>query len=176
MEAIAGLWRAAESYRIADMASIVGLFVTIGGFTIALWQIQKSKSAAQQAREVAESVRAQILQMNTVQDINAAIKAFEDIRRLHRQKVWEALPDRYTSLKQLLISIKGRTPNLSNTQKAQIQGAVQHISNIEAQVEIAIGGNDEPEVHRINEIVSKQIDRLADLLVDVQNEIERLRQ
>jgi hypothetical protein len=162
--------------ELGDIASIVGLFITIGGFGIALWQIQKSKSASEQARQVAESVRAQILQMNAIQDISAASKAFEDIRRLHRQRAWEALPDRYTSLKQLLISIKGRTPNLSNAQKAQIQGAVQQVSNIEAQVEIAIGGKDEPEVQRINQIVSRQIDRLADLLVDVQNEIERVRQ
>ena len=114
--------------------------------------------------------------MNAIQGINVAIKAFEDVRRLHRLKAWEALPDRYTTLKQQLISIKGRTLNLSEYQKTQIQGAIQQISMIERQVEIAIGGADEPDVRRINDVISKQIDRLAQILVDVQNEIERQRQ
>jgi hypothetical protein len=119
---------------IGDVASIVGLLVTVGGFWLALRQIRKSRSASEQARDVAESVRGQILQMNAIQEINAASKAFEEIRRLHKWKSWDALPDRYTALKQLLISIKERTPNLSDAQKAQIQGAIQQISNLEIAV------------------------------------------
>ena len=161
---------------IGDVASVVGLLVTVGGFWLALRQIRKSRSASEQAREAAESVRGQILKMNAIQDINAATKAFEEIRRLHRFKAWDALPDRYTSLKQQLIAIKGRTPNLSDTQKEQIQAAIQQVSNIEREVETAISGSDEPDVNRVNAIISKQIDRLAHLLVEVQNEIERLRQ
>jgi|SRR5208283_1042089 len=163
-------------YHLGDIASVVGLFLTIGGFIITFWQIRKSKSAAEQAREAAEGVREQLLKMNAFQGLTAAIRSFEDIRRLHRLKAWQVLPDRYTWLKQELILIKGRTPNLSETHKAQIQGAIQQVSIIEGKVEIALGGADEPEVHRINSVISKQIDQLQQVVVDVQNEIERPRQ
>jgi hypothetical protein len=162
-----------SEFDLGNVENIVELIVTIAGFALTWWQIHKTKSASLQAKEAAESVRTQILQLNTIQDINAASKAFEDIRRLHRLKAWEALPDRYTSLKQQLISIKGRTPHLSDGQKTQIQGAIQQVSNIERIIEVAISGTEEPEVHRVNDVISRQIDRLAQVLVDVQNDIDR---
>jgi hypothetical protein len=79
-------------------------------------------------------------------------------------------------LRRDLIAIRGRTPNLTDDQRSNIQGAIQQLSNIERQVENAMAGaTDIPLVHRINDIISKQIDRLAVLLVDLQSEIDRTR-
>ena len=115
--------------------------------------------------------------MNAIQGLNDVMRALEDIRRLHRLQAWSALPDRYTSLRRDLIAIRGRTPNLTEDQRSNIQGAIQQLSNIERQVENAMaGGADVPSVNRINDIVSRQIDRLAVLLVDLQSEIDRTRQ
>jgi hypothetical protein len=115
--------------------------------------------------------------MNAVQGLNYAMRALalEDIRRLHRLEAWPALPDRYTSLRRDLIAIRGRTPKFTKDQKESIQAAIQQLSNIEKQVEKAMGGSVPLDVHRINEVVSKQIDRLALVLVDLQNEIDQKR-
>ena len=172
---IAELLNVVERYHLGDIASVLGLLITIGGFTLALWRIRKSQSASEQALEAAEGVREQILQMNAIQGVNVAIRTLEDIRRLHRLKAWPVLPDRYTSLKQELISIRGRTPSLTESQRSEIQGAIQQLSTIERQVESTMAGADEPDIDRINDIISRQIDRLAQVLVELQNEIERLR-
>jgi len=158
---------------------LLALLVAIVGFALTLWRIRKSQTASEQARKAAESVREQILQMNAIQGLNDSIRALEDIRRLHRlaAAAWPALPDRYTSLKRALIAIRQRTPNLTEDQRSNIQGAIQQLSNVERQVENAMaGGTDVPSVNRINDIISKQIDRLAVLLVDLQSEIDRTRQ
>jgi hypothetical protein len=160
-----------KCYQLGDIASLVGLLISIGGFGLALWRIRKSQTAAEQALAAAESVREQILQMNAIQGLNVAIKTLEDIRRLHRHKAWPVLPDRYTSLKQELIAIRGRTRNLTDGQRSSIQAAITQLSTIERQVESTMAGGDAPDVDRMNDIVSRQIDRLAVLLVDLQNEI-----
>ena len=165
-----------ELNRLGDITSIIGLVATIGGFVLALRQIRKTRSASESALEASESVRQQILQMNALQEITTAIRAFEDIRRLHSHKVWEVLPDRYTTLKLNLISIKGRTPNLSEGQKKQIQSAITQLSVIEGEVGGVIDGGQEPEIERINRIVSKQIEGLGYVLVEIQNNVELSRQ
>jgi hypothetical protein len=98
----------------------------------------------------------------------------EDIRRLHRIKAWEVLPDRYTALRLNLIAIRGRTPSLSDQQRSGMQATIQQLSNLEQEVEIAMSHEDAPSVHLIN-TVSTQIDRLALILVELQNQIERPR-
>jgi hypothetical protein len=82
------------------------------------------------------------------------------------------LPDHYSSLKRNLIAIRGRTPNLSEPKRTEIQAAIQQLSINERQVERAISGANPPATDRLNEIISRQIDRLAVLLVDLQNEVE----
>ena len=164
-----------DNYQLGDLASLLALLITIIGFAVALWRIRKSETASEQARRAAESVREQILQMNAFQGVGGAIRILEDIRRLHRLDAWPVLPDRCTSLKQELLAIKGRTPMLTDDQRSTIQGVIQQVSLIERKAEDAIGG-DKPAVNRINYIVTKQIDELASLLVELQNEIERLRQ
>jgi ribosomal protein S13 len=165
-----------ELIHLGTVASIIGLPLTIGGFALALWQIRKTRSASESAKKAADAVRQQLLQMNAIQEIGAAIRALEDIRRLHRHKAWEALGDRYTSLKLILISVKGRTPNLREDQKTKIQATIQQLTTIEGQVESAVAGADEPEVDRINSVISKQIDRLGQVLVEIQTDVERMRQ
>jgi hypothetical protein len=110
--------------------------------------------------------------MNAIQELNDAIRSLQDIRRLHRYQVWELLPDRYASLRQDLIAIKGRTPSLTQSHKDSIQGAIQQLSIMEGQVESAIAGQGAPQVQQINKAVSRQIDRLAILLVELQNDVK----
>jgi hypothetical protein len=107
--------------------------------------------------------------MNAIQELNGAIRTLEDIRRLHRIKAWEVLPDRYTALRLSLIALRGRTPSLSDQQRSGIQATIQQLSNLEQEVENAMAHGDAPRVHINN--VSTRIDRLAVLLVELQNEL-----
>jgi hypothetical protein len=154
------------------VASILGLLITFGGFAIAFWQIRRTKTASEAAQRAAEGAREQILLMNAIQGLGEAIRALEDISRLHRLFAWSVLSDHYTSLRRNLIAIRGRTPTLSETKRTEIQAPIQQLSIIERQEERAISGPNPPATDRMNEVISRQIDRLAALLVDLQNGVE----
>jgi hypothetical protein len=132
---------------------------------------KKIQTASEQARAAAQAVREQLLQMNAIQGLNLAIKTLEDVQRLHRIKAWQALPDRCTSLKQDLIAIRIRSRNLTEDQQSSIQGAIVQLSTIQRGVESTVAGGDAPDVPRMNEIISEQIDRLTVVLAELQNEI-----
>jgi phosphoglycerate-specific signal transduction histidine kinase len=139
------------------------------GFAFTLWRIKKSQTAV-------EGVKEQIRHLNAIQEVGAAIRSLDEIRRLHRAKAWTVLPDRYTSLKHQLIAIKGRTLSITQKQRSGIQEAIQQLSTMGTQVESALAdGTDELEVDRMNDITSGLIDDLAAVLVDLQNEVDFLR-
>lgn len=81
------------------------------GFVITIIGVWKSKSAAQHAREAAVGVRADMRRTDTVSELSAAITAMDEIKWLQRKAAWEILPDRYSSLRKALISV--RTANAS---------------------------------------------------------------
>ncbi len=91
--------------QLGDIASILGLLVTVAGFGATLYQVKQSRLAAErsltaseQSRIAAEQARDRVLELNALNGLDAAVVVLQDIRRLHRMKAWEALPDRYTSL------------------------------------------------------------------------------
>ena len=76
--------------ELGAAASIIGVIITVGGF---IWTIKNTKAARDAAREAVEEIQ----QSKTIIDISTAIQILEEIRRLHREKAWAILPDRYTA-------------------------------------------------------------------------------
>jgi hypothetical protein len=147
--------------QVGDIASLVALVITLGTF----YQARQSKKAAEQARD-------QVLNLNALVGIDAAINVLEDIRRLHRLEAWSALPDRYTSLMMDLRAIRTRTPNLSDEQRSEIQGVVAQLAVMERQIERILNGRAPAEIVKLNDTVTRQINRLADLLVDLEKQMQ----
>ena len=107
-------------------------------------------------------------------DFSAAINIMEDIKRLHRLGKWEILLEKYPILRKTLISIRVTNPDLPDNQKTLLQDAIQHFSGIEEKVEKAIEENKTPEnVSKLNNIVSRQIDSLLEVLEEIRYQIGR---
>jgi len=151
--------------ELGDIASILGLAVTFIGFGATLYQATQSRRAAEQARD-------RVLDLNALVGVDSAIRVLEDIRRLHRLEAWPALPDRYTSLMMDLRAIRTRTPSLSKEHQREIQGVVTQLANMERQVERIVNGKAIAEVTGLNITVTRQINRLADLLVELQTKMQ----
>ena len=139
----------------------MALVVTLATF----YQARQSKRAAEQARD-------HVLDLNALVGIDAAIKVLEDIRRLHRLEAWAALPDRYTTLMMNLRSIRTRTPNLSAEHRREIQKVVAQLTAMERQIERIVNGKAAAEVVSLNNVVTRQINRLADLLVELETQMQ----
>lgn len=151
--------------ELGDIASILGLAVTFIGFGATLYQATQSRRAAEQARD-------RVLDLNALVGVDSAIRVLEDLRRLHRLEAWPALPDRYTSLMMDLRAIRTRTPSLSKEHQREIQGVVAQLATMERLVERIVNRKAIAEVTSLNITVTRQINRLADLLVDLQTKMQ----
>lgn len=147
--------------HLGDLAGVFGLIITIVGFGFALFGIWRSKSAAERAEEAASNTRKAIAHIDNVAAISAAITSMEEVKRLHRVMAWNILPDRYAEVRKALICVRSSNPQLPEEGLAAIQGAIQHFTEIENEVEKALAsGRKEPSQAKLNEIVSLQIDKL----------------
>lgn len=112
--------------RWGDLANVAGLFISIVGFIATIIAVLSSKSAAQRAEAAAKEVKKAIVRSDTIMELAAVITIMEEIKRLHRVNAWPILPDRYSSVKQLLISIRASSPNIPTEHREALLSAVQH--------------------------------------------------
>jgi len=160
--------------HLGDLSSVLGIVIVIIGFVITIITVLRSKRAAQRAEEAVQQVRKDIEKINTIEEFSAAIAKMNEIKRLHRTGTWIILPDRYSSLKKSLISIGTTNTDMSEAQKSSLQNAIQHFSNIENQVEIALANQEIPKnVAKLNQIITKQIDNLNNVLLEIKNKVGR---
>lgn len=158
--------------QLGDTVGILGLLVSLAGFGETLYQVKRSRTAAEQSRIAAEQARDRVLELNALNGLDAAIVVLQDIRRLHRMKAWEALPDRYTSLMIDLRAIRTRTPTLSREHRREIQAVVTQLTTLEDEVERIMSRKGGSEVASMNLTVTQQINRLSDVLVELQKKMQ----
>ena len=164
------LVEAIYQHHWGDIASVAGIFVSILGFFITILNVVRSKKAAEQAKEAARQARESMFKFDLVQDLAAASTTMEEIKRLHRAGVWAVLPDRYSSLRKLLLSVSMSTPALSQHHKSALLGVITQLRDIEKVVERSIETNDPPaKVAKLNEIVSDQADKLHSVMVEIRS-------
>jgi len=159
---------------IGDIASVVGAIIGLIGFVIIIINVRSSRKAAMQAENAVLKVRVDIQRLHSVEDFSSALAAMTEIKTLHRQQIWQLLPERYSALRKSLISIRATTPDLSEDQKTTLQNAIHNFSTMEADVEKFLAdGSESPDVARFNIAVSRQFDRLQQILVEIKQHIGR---
>lgn len=161
-----------QIYKIGDFASIIGVLISLIGFGVTIYNVVRSKTAAEKAEHAAQKTREDINRINVVMEFASAISAMEEIKRLQRREAWELLPERYSSLRTLLISIKTAAAGLTNSQKSSIQSSIQHLTNLESQVEQKLAkGADSLNAPDLNLVLSKQLNKLNELMVIIKTRI-----
>lgn len=157
-----------------DVASIVGVGVSVVGFIGTIWAALRSRSAAVQAKEASEKTREDIHRSHAIADLSAAVSAMEEVKRLHRSGAWEILPDRYAELRKRLVAIKTENPDLAPGQKAALQGAIQRFAGMETKVEEALAKGERPDdFPRLNRVVGQEVDSVQQVLAQIQLKIGR---
>lgn len=161
-----------DSATFGNILNIVGLVITIIGFALTIRSTWKSREASIKAREEVAKVREDMRKIRTVADFSSALTLMEEIKRLHRDSSWQILPDRYSNLKNLIVSVKSANGDLRDDQKAIIQNVLTQLTNMENQVERHLmTKQNPPDITRFNSIISKQVDNLREILVEVQNRV-----
>lgn len=165
------LYNLLDQYHAGDIASVLGLFVSLVGFLVTIYGVWRSKRSAQRAEAAARRATEAIASMHSITDLASVLAALEEVKRLHRTSAWTLLPDRYGSLRGKLVALRTSRPRLSEDQNATLQGAIQHLANLEATVDRALAASKTPSnVPRLTSIVSDQIDKLTELLAQLHRE------
>lgn len=121
-----------------DWYSVIGTTITIGAFAITIHQIAQTKVVVREAKEyaalaerAANKAVAELRRFEAVVDFSAVISILHEVRRLQRDHVWAALPERYSEARSLLISAREAAKQLNETQKSKIQNAIVNFRELE---------------------------------------------
>jgi hypothetical protein len=153
--------------RVGDLASLAGVAISIGGFIVTIWNVRRSRSAAERAEAAANEARRVIRSYQTVSDFAAAITIMEEIKRLHRVGRIEPLLDRYGALRKALIGVRRLAPSLSASMDTRIQTAITTLATMEDVVERARAERSSPDFVQLNRLLSRDIDNLHAVLIDM---------
>ena len=163
-------WRDFLSRHWGDVASVVGLIATIIGFVATLIQVRKSRTAAQAAREAVRQMRDRMDRIDTAAECSQAISIMDEIKRLQRVEAWVHLPDRYSALRKMLMSIRANNPWLTTAQQAVLLGAIEQFRSLEAVVEKVSASTEAGTAARLNRLASVQIDKVNEVMIEIKRE------
>ena len=148
-----------------DVASlfvgILGLFISVAGFSLALWQINRSRSAAVHAEEAATAARETVLYVTSVSDLSHIVSQMDQLKELHRNQEWRRAIDRYSPLRRLLSEARGRLPDDAHD---KLSFAIIQIGLMEKEVNDALTEESQILGTRLNSI-----------LVDLQQSLDEAR-
>lgn len=160
-----------KSNDLGDLSSIAGVLIAIVGFGFTLFGIFKAKGAAESARQASRETRDRLRLFENIVDFSAAIATLEEIQRLHRQhSALPIMPDRYATIRKLLIQLRGSGTPMSDDQRSVIQNALANVAELERLVERALSDQTPLKANRLNLIVSGDIDGLLTVLAQLKNQ------
>ena len=161
-----------SEHHWGDIASVFGVIISVVGFAATIWNVVRSKSVAETARDAAVRARDAVMRINVLTELSEAIAIMEEIKRLHRiPESWPLLPDRYTSVNKKLRAARNSRPSLSQEKLDVLQEAMQQFREMEKKVEHGPGKKAGPSA-RLNDIVSQQIEKVDEILSGVRTGME----
>ena len=93
-----------------DVATVVGIMVSLGGLGWAIKEARGARSASEAAEVAASETRDQIAHHLQAVDLQRAIGLIERIKTLHDNDRWEASREHYQTLRAMLSDVIARCP------------------------------------------------------------------
>lgn len=127
-----------------DIASLVvgilGLIVSLSGFTIAVRQIRRTRTAAEHAEEAAVKAREVVLRGISTADLRQAHAMINELKRLHRIQDLDQAIEIYNQLTTLLQNVESNLPEDILT---AFDDAYNQLANMEEVVDMAVSTGDQ---------------------------------
>src|ERR1700733_2397650 len=74
--------------RLADIASVVGLLITVVGFAVTIRNVRKARQAAEEARQAARDAVSRIAKRLLDEEMSINIQLLMEIESACRDEVW----------------------------------------------------------------------------------------
>jgi len=160
-----------EQLSLGDYASIIGLIITLVGFAVTIYNVKKSRSSSEQAKESVNKMQSDLRRIDTVTDLTSAINLADEIKTLQRTNAWELVPEKYSELRKKLISVRESEKALNEDHQKFIQGSITQFSSSEKDIDVHLKNKTSPDSSKLNFLVSKHADNLQSVLVSLKVEI-----
>ena len=122
-----------------DIASLIigalGVFISLGGFSAAIWQIRRTRTAAESAERAATDAREAVLRTTSISYLTQAVSQIERLKELHRNQDLDRVVERYTPLRQILTATQAR---LSASAIEELDNAIIELMRMERDINRAI--------------------------------------
>jgi len=135
--------------------------------------VLKSKQAAEAAKNAVDQVKQDISRFDAVTELSEAAAALDEIKDLHREKAWQHLPRRYSTLRRSIVVLRMAFPNLSSRGSTALQGVISQLKTMEGQMDRIDRREQGPDVERLNRTASDMQDRLNELIAEIKVQIGR---
>ena len=148
-----------------DIASLIigalGVFISLGGFTIAVAQIRRTRAAAESAERAATDAREAAFYVTSVSDLSQIVIQMEQVKELHRNREWVRAIDRYILLRRLITEARSRLPEDT---RGALTTAIIRLMQMEKAANQALARGEQAPVARLN-----------NELVDLQQSLDEVR-
>lgn len=119
-----------------DIASALGLVVSIIGFSVAVAQTIRSRKAAESAERAVKEARRSLSKNVTIAELTTASERIQELRRIVRRG--DAEPDRlfdmFYNIRLMLSDISSQHPDLGEDDRTNLQEAADTLGQIERRV------------------------------------------
>lgn len=160
-----------ENYSLGDYASILSLFIALIGFGVTIYATSRSLKHSKNAEALVLSMKADLKRNASIHDFARVLALMEELKRLHREKVLEILPDRYSALRTALIAIRTCNPLLSEEEQKKIQGAITLLSSLERDFDLYRVNGAAFDVVKVNASLTRHIDRVHEVVVSLRDRV-----
>jgi hypothetical protein len=142
-------------------ASVVGFL----GFTLTIWQLRQTRTAAQAARKASDDVRQSFVHYDTFIELGRAKESLSALKILHRDGSWAIACDRYQLARHALATVRDLHVGLPASAQLSIEASIEELSRINRLVEryLANVTSRPPNAADLNTSLSGQIDSIHDI-------------
>ena len=148
-----------------DLATLLGVIVSIGGFVWAIYEAHGAKSASEAAEAAASETRDKIAHHLQTVDLERAIGLIGKIKTLHDSNRWDASGEHYQTVRAMLSDVIARCP----------EGMVQIRASLSESRAILSDMDDLVRGRELDSLPSDERLRLNRELNEMQSKLEELR-
>lgn len=154
-----------------NIASVLGLLVSIVGLGFSVWAVYAARGAKLAAESAAESVRARLSLFGILESLSLALAQMQELKLLQRTQDWAQVLSRYANLRVSLARICAGPVALDEREQSILSDARSALAANENRVDRALLSGKQPaDPAKLNEIVSSHIDACVTVLVRIQTE------
>lgn len=161
-------WLKTISDPWGNVASVIGLAVSVVGFCLTIWGVITAKNAAKRAEAAANNARRRILKSQAVEDCTRAILLMGQIKSMYLNSEWTIVLGKFTELQSILVELTNKEIGISSQEIDFITNATTVLGQMENRiVRVVVNGKPPPDIGKVHETIQHHINDLQRVAISI---------